>query len=260
MTTIVTAFFDINREKKGDGRTIEEYKDWLKLTLKLNCNMYIVTEPKFKEFFEEFRTRSNTVLKIINLRDLKYYVYYNDIKDIIESQSYRSKIKDPNRVECVLPEYNIIQYSKFHCLEMAILDNIFNSEYFLWVDAGISRFFLDVDTSILYPLAVNFLERTKDTLIIQKRFDIDCRLIDYNFIWGSDNLLKGTMFGGTPYIINKLSGLIDVVFKNMILNKTMNNEQLALSIIWKNNKELFTLVDDNPNFHLIIFKLLSLPI
>jgi hypothetical protein len=259
MTTIVTAFFDINRTTKGDGRKIDEYKNWLKVTLKLNCNMYIVTEPKFEEFFKEFRNHPNTKIKIINLSDLRYYKYYNDIKDILESYSYKTKIKDASRVECVLPEYNIIQYSKFHCLDMAITDNVFNSKYFFWVDAGISRFFLDVDISLTYPLAINFLERSKDTLIIQKRFDLEEYTIDEHFIWGSSNLLKGTMFGGTPYIINRISILLEDVFKNMILNKAMNNEQLALSIVWKNNKELFTIVNDNPHIHLILFKLLSLP-
>ena len=38
-------------------------------------------------------------------------------------------------VECVLPEYNIIQYSKFHCLELAIDYNIFQSEHFFWMDS-----------------------------------------------------------------------------------------------------------------------------
>ena len=130
MTTLVTAFFDINRNTKGDGRKIDEYKDWLKTTLKLNCNMYIVTEPKFEVFFKEFRTNPNTKLKIISFTDLTYYKYYNNIKDILEHQSYKTRIKDPNRVECVLPEYNIIQYSKFHCLNMAITDNVFNSDFF----------------------------------------------------------------------------------------------------------------------------------
>lgn len=42
--TLVTAFFDINREKNGDGRKIEEYLEWIKKTLQLNCNLFIITE------------------------------------------------------------------------------------------------------------------------------------------------------------------------------------------------------------------------
>ena len=58
MTTIVTAFFDINREKKGDGRTIKDYLTWFNKTLQLNCNMYIVTEEKFKNFVKENRPKN----------------------------------------------------------------------------------------------------------------------------------------------------------------------------------------------------------
>jgi hypothetical protein len=32
-TTIVTAFFDIGRNTRGDGRTIDEYLQWIKRTL-----------------------------------------------------------------------------------------------------------------------------------------------------------------------------------------------------------------------------------
>ena len=39
--TIVTAFFDINREKNGDGRKLNDYLEWIKTTLQLNCNLFI---------------------------------------------------------------------------------------------------------------------------------------------------------------------------------------------------------------------------
>lgn len=34
--TIVTAFFDIQRDIKGDGRKIDEYLQWIQKTLQLN--------------------------------------------------------------------------------------------------------------------------------------------------------------------------------------------------------------------------------
>ena len=70
--TIVTAFFDIKREENGDGRTIEQYKEWIKRTLRLNCNLFIVTEEKFKDFFiENRRPDYNTCIKIIDFKDLQ---------------------------------------------------------------------------------------------------------------------------------------------------------------------------------------------
>jgi len=262
MTTIVSAFFDIGRDKKGDGRTIEEYLQWIKKTLQLNCNLFIVTEQKFKTFFEENRPelyRSKTVIKIIDFKDCYYYRYYDKMKEILESPHYRNRIKHPNRVECKMPEYNIIQYSKFHFLKMAIEENAFQTEYFLWTDAGISRFFLDVDISIEYPSkkGQKILQDNANQFIIQKRNDINTYPLNDEFIWDSANLLYGTMFGGSALIIKKITELIEQVFIEKMLNKNnVNNEQLALAIVWKDHKELFYLVDNYTHHHLWLFKYL----
>ena len=138
-TTVVTALFDIDREKRGDGRRLQDYFVWLKKTLKLKCNLYIVTEEKFKDFIVLHRDQNlNTKIKITTLNTSKYYKYLDDIKRIINNKEYKKRISYPNRVECTLPEYNIIQYSKFGWLEDCIVENPFESKYFFWIDAGIS--------------------------------------------------------------------------------------------------------------------------
>ena len=50
--TLVTAFFDIGRELNGDGRKLADYLEWIKKTLQLNCNLFIVTEKKFVDFMK----------------------------------------------------------------------------------------------------------------------------------------------------------------------------------------------------------------
>ena len=263
MTTIVTAFFDIRRDTKGDGRTVGEYLEWIKNTLQLNCKLFVVTEPKFVSYFEENRPKEYPmVIKVIDFKDSYYYRYYDSLKEILESSDYLMRIKDPNRVECRLPEYNIIQYSKFHYLQMAIEANPFQSEQFLWVDAGISRFFLDVNITRNYPdeFGERSLRLNKDKFIIQRRIDLFAYPIDDEFIWRSDNLLIGTMFGGSAYIINKIAELVENVFVEQMLNKgNANNEQLALALVWNSHKELFALIDNFTDNHLVMFKLLTNP-
>ena len=65
--------------------------------------------------------------------------------------------------------YNIIQYSKFGWLEKVADKNYFNSEYFLWVDAGLSRFFYDINLNNPYPgeNAKQSLMNIKDSILIQ---------------------------------------------------------------------------------------------
>lgn len=260
--TIVTAFFDINREGRGDGRKISEYKEWIQKTLQLNCNLYVVTEEKFKDFFMENRPKQYPMeIKIIDFKDSYYYRYYDKMKEILENDYYKNKIKDPKRVECVLPEYNIIQYSKFHYLKIAIKENPFKSDYFFWMDAGCSRFFFDVDISKPYPSqnVTAYLNNNPTKFIIQKRQDLEIFPIDENFIWKSDNLLSGGIFGGGVTVINKISEYVeDVVINIMFANRNINNEQLALAIVWKKHPELFFLTNNSPNSHLFLFKLLSL--
>jgi hypothetical protein len=259
--TIVTAFFDIHRAERGDGRTIDEYKSWIKRTLQLNCNLFIVTEEKFKDFFIENRNPNySTHIKVIDFKDLYFYKYYDQMKEIIGSDEYKQKIAYPTRVECVLPEYNIIQYSKFHCLQMAIEENPFQSEFFLWMDAGCSRFFLDVNISKPYPSSkgIEILKRYENRFIIQKRHDLEVFPIDNNFIWKADNLLYGTMFGGNRQSIQAIYEHVETVFQSKMLNNNnVNNEQLTLAMVWKEHPELFCLTNNIPGYHLILFKYLS---
>lgn len=260
MTTLVTALFDINREKKGDGRTVKDYLKWFKKTLQLNCNLFIVTEEKFYNFIVDNRPQEySTYIKVDSLKNAKYYKYIEKMNKIINSKEYKEKIKNPDRVECKLPEYNIIQYSKFGWLENAIELNIFKSENFFWIDAGISRFFLNVKLDNFYPgnKGIKFIKKYNNKFIIQKRRDLEKYNIDDNFIWGAENLLKGTMFGGSKNIILNISGLIEDKFKKLLDENKINNEQLVLSLVWKENKDLFKTTDDIGGIHLILFKKLS---
>jgi hypothetical protein len=258
MTTMVTAFFDINREKKGDGRSIKEYLIWLKKTLRLNCNLFIVTEEKFKSFIEKNRSkRYKTYIKIDVLENAKFYKYRSQMVKILESEDYKKKISYPDRVECKLPEYNIIQYSKFGWLEDCIELNPFGSKYFFWMDAGISRFFLNVKLSNNYPGINGYNLIKKNKFIIQKRKDLETFVIDDNFFWGAENLLKGTMFGGNKEVVLKISNLVEEKFEFFLNKNMLNNEQLILTLVWKDNKDLFELTDDTGNTHLILFKKLS---
>lgn len=259
--TIVTAFFDIKREENGDGRSIEQYKEWIKQTLRLNCNLFIVTEEKFKDFFIENRNLNyNTFIKIIDFKELHYYKYYDRIKEIINDEGYKNRIAHPHRVECLIPEYNIIQYSKFHCLKLAVEVNKFNSDFFFWLDAGASRFFMDVDIDKQYPgqHSIQFMMNNPNRFIIQCRPDINPLKIDDNFIWKADNLLYGTLFGGSVHIIKIMSELLENIFNDEMLDKNnVNNEQLALSIIWKKYPQIFYLTQASPFCHLLLFKILS---
>lgn len=245
-TTIITAFFDIHRAEKGDGRTLDEYFQWGKKTLQLNCQLFVVTEPKFESFFRENRPPNLPMtLKIMDFKDCHYYRYYDKMKQITSSSYYKNKVAHPNRVECILPEYNIIQYSKFHFLQIAIEENPYQSSHFLWMDLGASRFFEGLNLSKPYPSlkGQSILDNTKHQFFAQCRYDLLHYPIDDNFIWKADNLIYGGTFGGSAEIILTISKHIEHIFVSEMLEKqNVNNEQLALALLWKKYPERFHLI------------------
>lgn len=242
-TTMITALFDINREKKGDGRTVNEYLKWFRKTLKLNCNLFIVTEEKFKPFIDKFRNKHyKTYVKIDKLENAKYYKYRERMIEILESEEYKKKIAYPERVECKLPEYNIIQYSKLGWLEDCIELNPFGSEYFFWMDAGLSRFFERRKLNSPYPRK----NIPSKKFIIQGRINLKSYNIDEKFIWGADNLLKGGIFGGHRNIVLEVNKLLEEYFNKKMLNfNNVNNEQLCLMLLWKDRPDLFHVVEND---------------
>jgi hypothetical protein len=247
-STIVTAFFDIGREQRGDGRKLNEYLDWIQKTLKLNCYLYIVTEEKFRTFFEENRPseyKDKTFIKIIQFSDSHYYRYIDQMRAIVGTPEYKARIAYPNRVECVLPEYNVIQYSKMDYLRMAIEENPFGSEYFFWLDAGASRFFNQIDVSRPFPSStgVKIIQGSGDRFIAQGRYDLGTYPIDERqFIWTADNLMFGGMFGGKASVVLEMGRLLDETFvKKMLDQGCVNNEQLVLALIWNKSHDKFAL-------------------
>lgn len=250
--TIITAFFDISRETRGDGRRLDEYMEWIKRTLQLNCYLYIFTEARFIDFMRSARPAEyhhKTVFKVDTLENAMFYKYLPRMREICAAREYRTKIMHPNRVECRLPEYNVIQYSKFGWLLDAIQENPFHTDMFFWMDIGISRFFENMNLAMEYPnpLALERLHSTNpDGFIIQKRHDLESFCIDDNFIWRSDNLLKGGMFGGSSECIKRISANLEQVFQDEMLERgCVNNEQIALSLIYCKHRDWFNLVDDN---------------
>lgn len=243
---LITTLIDIGRDKKGDGRTLETYLDWFKETLQINCDMYIFIEKKFEDFVLKHRPKKyNTRIVITTLQESYYYKYYDRMKSILESDNFKNRIAYPERVECKMPEYNIIQYSKFGWLNYAINENKFNSEYFFWIDAGISRFFYGADVSKPFKND-KLLNSAGKKFIVQKREDLERYNIDDKFIWGADNLLKGGMFGGYKDTIRKLSKRVEKVFVTQMLDKgNVNNEQLAVALVWKDYKDMFYLIEGN---------------
>lgn len=256
-STIITALFDIGRDKNGDGRTIDQYLSWFDKTLSLNTPMVIYTEKKFKHFVEQRRSSENTKIVIQNLTEIPYYKYKEKIESILNSQVYKSKIKDPNRIECNLSLYNIIQYSKFDWIKDVIDKNICESDYYFWMDAGCSRFFQNADLSKPWPSNKELMNH--DKFLIQGNSNTLYYPITSieNYVWDCNCILVGTLFGGSKDICIKMQELVNTEFVNYLDRGITNNEQIILAILYKKYPNLFNVYIELNGQHLPLFKKLA---
>jgi len=255
-STVITALYDIGRDKNGDGRTIEQYLNWFAKTLQLNVPMVVYTEEKFKDFVLKNKHK-NLKLVIKPLSEIPYYKYNDKIISILNDKEYRSKIVDPNRVECNLSLYNIIQYSKFEWIAEAIQEKYFDTDYYFWMDAGCSRFFENINVSNIWPANYNILNLNKFNIqgnsntVFYKINNID------EYIWDSNCILVGTLFGGSKQICLNMANDVKILFENYLKKNIVNNEQIILGQLFKKNPDQFNVYIELNGKHLPFFSKLS---
>jgi len=251
--TIVTACFDVNI---GDGQ-------WIQKMLQLNCNLYVVTEEKHKDFLLQNRPQQYPMeIKVIDFKDSNYYKYYDRVKEILESDYYKNKIENPTRIECVSPEYNILHYSKYNYMNMAADANPFQSLMFFWLDSSSSQYLDNMVLSSQFPSkkGINTVKSQKKILFTQKNDDLYKYKFDDTFIWKSNKLLYNGIFGGDKEVLGIIAEKMETIFvEDMLNNNNVNDEVIALTLLWNKsqyNQLLFALCS-HPNNQMFLMKILS---
>lgn len=255
--TLVTALYDINRENDGDGRKFSEYLSWFKETLKIPTSMVVYVDPSLVDFVSESRKGLPTKIISQKLGEVPYYFLKNNIENIINSSEYKERISDPKRLECTNSLYSIIIFSKFQWVKRAIEEDHFNSDVFLWLDAGLSRLFYEVPLTNLYPSvnALGAFKSNKDTAIIQTSMSyypdlVHAKECTQEYFWDNRSWVMAGLWGGYKEPMIKFCNLVDETFQNkMIGNGIVNNEQIAMAYVYKNNPELFIAFENVATIH-----------
>uniref|UniRef100_A0A6C0ETL1 DUF616 domain-containing protein n=1 Tax=viral metagenome TaxID=1070528 RepID=A0A6C0ETL1_9ZZZZ len=250
--TIVTACFDVNF---GDGQ-------WIQKMLQLNCNLYVVTEEKHKDFILQNRPQQYPIeIKVIDFKDSYYYKYYDRIKETIESDYYKNKIENPTRIECTSPEYNILQYSKYKYMNMAAESNPFQSIMFFWLGASSSEYLDNMVLSAQFPskIGINRVKSQKKIFFTQNN-NLYKYNIDGDFVWKSEKLLYNRICGGDSEVLQIIAEKMENIFvEDMLNNNNVNDESVALVLLWNKNqynKLLFALCE-HPTHDMFLMKILS---
>lgn len=244
--TTVTALFNIQRQNM-DGRTWDEYLQWFSKTLKLQCPMVIFVEDELVDFVKEHRGSRKTKIISHSLENIPYYYLKDDMDAVIKSEDYRIKTKCLDRIECNHSLYSIIQYSKFKWIRQSIEINAFDSDYYFWIDAGASRFFEGFDLNKNFPgqSGLEALNDIGEKVLVQLNTEtyqdlVQSDTLGKEYFYDPRSFVCGTFFGMHKNIHPEIEKEVENILVNdMLKQNNLNNEQIALAYLVKNNPELF---------------------
>lgn len=262
--TIVSSLFNIDREDM-DGRKWESYLKWFDKTLKLKCPMVLFITEDVREFVEERRLKIPTEVIVQTIDDIPYHHLNLKIQKILDSNDYKEKMSDTDRIECQHAIYSIIQYSKFPWLKQAIDENPHGSDFFFWLDAGGSRFFQNFNLDNEYPSesAIEALESMGESFLVQMNSEYykdlyEADSLTEEYLYDNRSFILGSMFGGHKNAILKIVQIInDVLINEMISKNNVNNEQIALGYLVKKYPDDFAIYKRTNGEHMDLFRELS---
>jgi hypothetical protein len=120
--TCVSCYYPV-KNKQGDNN---KYLEWFKNTLSINCPYVFFTSKSQIDVIKQFR------------KDLPTYYIECEMEDFV-TYPYRNKmISHP--FHCPSVELNLIWNEKIFMIQKAYQINPFQTEWFIWMDAGLCTY------------------------------------------------------------------------------------------------------------------------
>lgn len=240
--TYVTALYDIGRGDLDGGfsRSFDHYLETFDKLLKLDINLLIYCDQSLNSFIDSRRKQSNTRIVNRSLDELKQSTpQFDKIQKIRNSDSWKHQagwLSDSTQAK--LEFYNPLVMSKQFMLNDATLFNFFNTEYFVWVDAGI------FNTVSLCNYINDPTFEKKLTTYLNKMlylcFPYDGTVEVHGFSKNKLNeyaghdtshVARGGFFGGKKETINEINHLYYWLMNDTLTSGYMGTEESIFTII-----------------------------
>jgi hypothetical protein len=250
--TIVTGLWDLGRGEINQNfkRSYDDYLTKFIDILKTDIPMYIFIDEKDEEFIWKYRNPENTVINKISLDGIKNWFPFtdktNEIRKDINWQNQSGWLKDSP--QCTLEGYNPVVMSKMFMINDVTIRNPFSSDYFFWLDAGITNTvhwgYFSHD-KVLNNLP-SFIESTKDFVFLTYPYDGGpeihgferesiARYSNTDYV---NYVCRGGFFGGKKERINEINGLYYSYLSSSLYEGLMGTEESIFTIISYNHQDL----------------------
>lgn len=251
--TFVTALLDLGRGDETAGlagdqhRSFTEYLTHFEQLLAIDAPLLIYTSPNLEHLVWRRRLPRNTCVRRLTQASLEEeFDGFEAVQKIRCRQDWYSQAAWlAGSPQARLAHYNPLVMSKVPWLDAAATENPFGSEYFLWLDAGITRSCAGVATHPGWVAAA--------TAELQKFL-----ICSYPYTGGGEIhgfprediarwaqtdkvrwVARGGLFGGSRESINAVKRRYDVVLSGTLDAGLMGTEESVLTIVAHLHPELF---------------------
>lgn len=238
--TIVTGLWDLGRGNlKEFTRTFDHYLESFGKLLGLDFNMCIFVPVELADFVAKRRKPENTKVYIKSLEDIKNLVPFDSIQNIRTNRNwYSQKEWLSSSPQANLEYYNPVVMSKMLFVEQACKDNPFNTDYFFWLDGGITNTVGVNELEYLKNLPLYMEENDDKFLFLSFPYDADdevhgFELKKFNKFCGekSEYVCRGGFFGGHKKDISKFADRYSFFLKDSLDLGVMGTEECILTIL-----------------------------
>jgi SAM-dependent methyltransferase len=250
--TIVTGLWDLGRGKISDSfkRGYEDYKEKFSQLLKTDVNMYIFCDPSDEEFIWSHRSKENTVVNKMTLNDLREWFNFTKLTDEIRQKeewlSQASWLRESP--QATLEGYNPLVMSKMFMLNNVTIWNPFNSEYFFWIDAGISNtvHYGYFTHDKVFDKLPSFINENGDFVFLTYPYEGGgeihgferSAIAKYAETEYVKFVCRGGFFGGKKSRINEINGLYYGYLSSSLNEGYMGTEESIFSILLYKHSDL----------------------
>lgn len=246
-TTLVTSLYDIGRTNwEHWNRTQEQYFKYLGNILSLKTNIVIYIDEadldRVKRLREPYDSEfKHTAFITRKFKDMECYKkFFEKTRQVMQSEKFISKIKLKDTPEMNFPEYNIVNFNKIFLVNEVIENNPFNSEYFMWIDAGFyHHMFPEKYIGKIFP-DENKVKKLDDNKVhflslVPKEY------IRINSYMDPTVTITGSWFAGKAEPLKEFKPLVEKVVHEFLDSNAANDDQAIYAGCYMYNPDLFSI-------------------
>lgn len=234
--TVVTGLWNINRV----GRDFNHYIESFKRFLDIPQNLFIYIPKEYEHLVWEKRSKENTYVKVYELDDVKrmYQPFWEKTQKIRTSEEWINQSGWlRNSPQASNEWYNPIVQSKMFFLNDVTIWNPFNTDYFIWLDAGITNT-VPHGHLAFDDVLNNIEEHLNPFLFLSYPYDADKEIHGFDFNGMNrysgkkvEYVCRGGLFGGHKNQINEANAIYYSLLEKTLSAGYMGTEESIFTIM-----------------------------